>query len=257
MRILMVGDIVGKPGRRAVKDFLPGLCYDYNFDLIIANGENAAAGLGITVNTAQELIDTGIDIITTGNHVWAKKDIIPYLDGDLPIIRPLNFPPGVPGRGYLFTKNVLIVNLIGRVFIGDYDCPFRAMDSLLSEVADKTKIIIVDFHAEATSEKVAMGRYLDGRVSALLGTHTHVGTIDTCILPKGTAYVTDVGMVGPTDSVIGDNAESVLHSFLTRMPHRLSVGEGKAAFNAIVIEVDQDSGKATNIQRIYRQEEDN
>ena len=257
MRILMVGDIVGKPGRRAVKDFLPGLCYDYNFDLIIANGENAAAGLGITVNTAQELIDTGIDVITTGNHVWAKKDIIPHLDGDLPIIRPLNFPPGVPGRGYLYVKNILVVNLIGRVFVGDYDCPFRAMDCLLSEITDKTRIIIVDFHAEATSEKVAMGRYLDGRVSALLGTHTHVGTVDACILPKGTAYVTDVGMVGPMDSVIGDNAESVMHSFLTRMPHRLSVGEGKAAFNAVAIDVDQDTGLATNIQRIYREEEDN
>ena len=257
MRVLMIGDIVGKPGRRAVKDFLPGLCYDYNFDLVIANGENAAGGLGITVNTARELLDISIDVITTGNHIWAKKEIIPYLDSELPIIRPLNFPPGVPGRGYLYIKNVLVINLIGRVFIGDYDCPFRAMDCLLSEVNNKTKVIIVDFHAEATSEKVAMGRYLDGRVSALLGTHTHVGTIDACILSKGTAYVSDVGMVGPTDSIIGDNAESVLHSFLTRMPHRLSVGEGKAVLNAVYIDIDEDSGMATDIQRIYREEEGN
>ncbi|MFC1846377.1 TIGR00282 family metallophosphoesterase [Chloroflexota bacterium] len=257
MRVLMIGDIVGKPGRRAVKEFLPGLCYDYNFDLVIANGENTAGGLGITFNTAQELLDIGIDVITTGNHIWAKKDIIPYLDGELPIIRPLNFPPGVPGKGSLYIKDVLVVNLIGRVFIGDYDCPFRAMDCLLSEIGSKTKTIIVDFHAEATSEKVAMGKYLDGRVSALLGTHTHVGTIDTCILPKGTAYVSDVGMVGPANSVIGDNAESVLHSFLTRMPHRLSVGEGQAILNAVYIDIDQDSGMATDIQRIYREEEDN
>jgi metallophosphoesterase (TIGR00282 family) len=149
-----------------------------------------------------------------------------------------------------------VVNLIGRVFVGDYDCPFRAMDCLLSELDNKSKIIIVDFHAEATSEKVAMGKHLDGRVGAVLGTHTHVGTIDTCVLPKGTAYVSDVGMVGPTNSVIGDNAESVLHSFLTRMPHRLSVGEGKAILNAVYIDIDENSGKAIDIQRINREEED-
>ncbi len=256
MRILMIGDIVGKPGRRAVQEFLPGLCYDYRLDLVIANGENAAGGLGITVSTAQELLDSGIDVITTGNHVWAKREIVPYLDsGELPIIRPLNLPPGAPGHGFILVKKALVVNLIGRVFMGEYDCPFRAMDSLLSEMKSETKVIIVDFHAEATSEKVAMGRYLDGRVSALLGTHTHVGTIDACILFNGTSYVTDVGMVGPTDSVIGDDAESVLHSFLTQMPHRLSVGKGKAILNAILIEVDIANGKTLSIQRIQREEE--
>jgi hypothetical protein len=252
----MIGDIVGKPGRRAVQEFLPGLCHEYRLDLVVANAENAAGGLGITVATAQELLESGVDVITTGNHVWAKREIVPYLDsGELPIIRPFNLPPGAPGRGFLSVKKVLVVNLMGRVFMGESDCPFRAMDSLLLEVKNETTAIVVDFHAEATSEKVAMGRYLDGRVSALFGTHTHVGTIDTCILPNGTAYVTDVGMVGPTDSVIGDDAASVLHSFLTRMPHRLSVGKGKAVFNAILVEIDKASGKALSIQRIQREEE--
>jgi metallophosphoesterase (TIGR00282 family) len=256
LRILMIGDIVGKPGRRAVQEFLPGLCHEYRLDLVIANGENAAGGLGITVSTAQELLGSGIDVITTGNHVWAKREIIPYLDsGELPIIRPLNLPPNAPGRGFILVKKALVINLIGRVFMGEYDCPFRAMDSLLSELSSETKVIVVDFHAEATSEKVAMGRYLDGRVSALFGTHTHVGTIDTCILSNGTSYVTDVGMVGPTDSVIGDDAEAVLHSFLTKMPHRLSVGKGKAILNAILIEVDIANGKTLSIQRIQREEE--
>jgi metallophosphoesterase (TIGR00282 family) len=256
LRILVIGDIVGKPGRRAVQEFLPSLRDEYRINLVVANGENAAGGLGITASTAQELLDCGVNIITTGNHVWAKKEIIQYLDrDDLPILRPLNFPPGAPGRGFLIVNKVLVVNLIGRVFVGDYDCPFRTMDTLLADVKDKTPVIVVDFHAEATSEKIAMGRYLDGRVSALIGTHTHVGTIDACILPKGTAYVTDVGMVGPTDSVIGDDADSVLHSFLTKMPHRLSVGKGIAVFNAVLVEIDRASGKALSIERIQRQEE--
>lgn len=251
----MIGDIVGKPGRRAVQEFLPGLRHEYRLDIVVANGENAAGGLGITVATTEELLDCGVDVITTGNHVWAKKEIIPYLDGgELPIIRPVNFPPGAPGRGFLLKHKVLVVSLMGRVFMGELDCPFRAMDSLLADGKHEARVIIVDFHAEATSEKIAMGRYLDGRVSALLGTHTHVGTIDACILPKGTAYVTDIGMTGPTDSVIGDDADSVLHSFLTRMPHRLSVGKGRAVFNAMLVEVDKASGKALSIERIQREE---
>ncbi len=250
MHILMIGDVVGRPGRRAVRQFLPGLCHDYDISLVIANGENSAGGIGITSDTAKELFDCGVDVITTGNHVWAKKEIIPYMDGELPILRPLNFPPGAPGRGFLKLKDVLIVNLIGRVFIGEFDCPFRAMDCLLSEVDKDSKVIIVDFHAEATSEKVAMGRYLDGRVSAVLGTHTHVGTVDACIFPQGTAYVTDVGMVGPVDSVIGVDAESAIRSFLTGMPHRFFMGEGAASFDAILVEVDEATGKALGINRI-------
>jgi len=251
----MIGDVVGRPGRRAVRQFLPGLCHDYEVSFIIANGENSAGGIGITSNTARELLDCGVNVITTGNHVWAKKEIIPYMDGELPILRPLNFPPGAPGRGSLEIQGVLVVNLIGRVFIGEFDCPFRAVDSMLSEIKTGPKVIIVDFHAEATSEKVAMGRYLDGRVSAVLGTHTHIGTSDACIFPKGTAYVTDVGMVGPADSVIGVDAESAIRSFLTSMPHRFFMSEGPAIFDAVLVEVDEATGKAISIQRIQRQEE--
>jgi metallophosphoesterase (TIGR00282 family) len=212
-----------------------------------------AGGFGVTLETANELFAAEVDVLTSGNHVWAQKEIIPYLDSEMPILRPLNYPPGVPGKGYLVTGDIAVVNLIGRTFIGDFDCPFRAMDKLLGEI--EPKVIIVDFHAEATSEKMAMGRYLDGRVSAVLGTHTHVGTIDTQILPGGTAYVTDIGMTGPTDSVIGDDTESVLRRFLTKMPHHLSVGKGKASLNAVMVSVDEKSGKATAIERICREVE--
>jgi metallophosphoesterase (TIGR00282 family) len=252
LRILAIGDIIGKPGRKAVKEILPGLCYEHNIDLVIGNGENAAGGLGLTPGTAEELFDSGIDVITTGNHIWAYKEIIPYLDSEPPLLRPLNYPPTNPGRGYLLKKRVLIVNLVGRVFIGHFDCPFRAMDQLLAEFENKSITIIVDFHAEATSEKVAMGRYLDGRVSAVLGTHTHVGTIDAHILPGGTAYVTDIGMVGPVDSVIGDDPDSVIDRFLTQMPSRLSVGKGTVNFDAILVEVDENTGKAVDIKRIQK-----
>lgn len=239
-----------------VNQVLPGLRSNYDIDIVIANGENTAGGLGITVSTAYELLDAGVDVITTGNHIWAKREIEEHLNGELPIIRPLNYPPNIPGRGFLSMKGILVVNLMGRVFMGQFDCPFRAMDSLLSGIDKNTKIIIVDFHAEATSEKIALGRYLDGRITALLGTHTHVGTIDTSILPGGTAYVTDIGMVGPAESVIGDNTDSVIHSFLTGMPHRLSVAKGKAMFNAVLIDADEKTGKATHIERVTLREED-
>ncbi len=247
---MTIGDIIGRPGRYAVGKLLPGLCHEHGIDLVIGNGENAAGGVGLTPGTAHELFDSGIDVITSGNHIWKHKEIFPYLDGDLALIRPLNYPPASPGRGYLSYNNVLVVNLIGRTFMGNFDCPFRAMDQLLAGIEKKPNVIIVDFHAEATSEKVAMGRYLDGRVSAVLGTHTHVGTIDADILPGGTAYVTDIGMVGPTNSVIGDNVSSVIERFLTQIPGRLSVGEGLVDFNAILVEVDEDTGKATGIKRI-------
>ena len=235
-----------------MKEILPGLCDEHNIDLVIGNGENAAGGLGLTPGTADELFDSGIDVITTGNHVWAYSEIIPYLDSDLPILRPLNYPPMNPGRGFLLKNSVLIVNLVGRVFMAHVDCPFRAMDQLLVEFEHKSIPIIVDFHAEATSEKVAMGRYLDGRVSAILGTHTHVGTADARISPGGTAYVTDIGMVGPIDSVIGDDPDSVIKRFLTQIPSRLSVGKGKVSLDAILVEVDEKTGKGVNIQRIQK-----
>ena len=235
-----------------MEEILPGLYSEYNIDLVIGNGENVAGGLGVTPSTARELFDSGIDVITTGNHIWAHKEIIPDLDSELALLRPLNYPPTNPGRGYLLKNNVLIVNLVGRVFIGNFDCPFRAMDQLLAEFEHKSMPIIVDFHAEATSEKVAMGKYLDGRVSAVLGTHTHVGTIDAHILPGGTAYVTDIGMVGPIDSVIGVDPDSAINGFLTQIPRRLSAGKGKANFDAILVEVDENTGKAVGIQRIRR-----
>ncbi len=256
MLILAIGDIIGRPGRQAVQQLVPTLRREYGLGLVIANGENTAGGFGLTPDTAAELLDASVDVLTSGNHIWAQKEIIPYLDGELPVIRPLNYPPGVPGRGYLVNGQVMVVNLIGRTFIGDFDCPFRAMDQLLADLSPTPPIIIVDFHAEATSEKVAMGRYLDGRVSAVLGTHTHVGTVDSQILPKGTAYVTDIGMTGPTDSVIGDDTDSVIRRFLTQMPHRLSVGKGnKTTLNAIIVEVAEDSGRATSIERIQREVE--
>jgi metallophosphoesterase (TIGR00282 family) len=252
LKILTIGDIIGKPGRNAVKEILPGLCDEHSIDLVIGNGENAAGGLGLTPSIAEDLFDSGIDVITSGNHIWAYNEIIPYLDSESAILRPLNYPPTNPGRGYLRKNNVLIVNLVGRVFMTHVDCPFRAMDQLLVEFEHKSIPIIVDFHAEATSEKVAMGRYLDGRVSAVLGTHTHVGTADARILPGGTAYVTDIGMVGPTDSVIGDDPDSVIRRFLTQIPSRLAVGKGTAGFDAILVEVDEKTGKAISIQRIQR-----
>ena len=257
MKILTIGDIVGRPGRQIIHKLLGSLRQQYRIDLVIANGENAAGGFGLSFSTAQELFDDNIDVITSGNHIWAQKDILPCLEeASMPILRPLNYPPGVPGRGYLVTGRALVVNLIGRVFMNTVDCPFRAMDKLLDELTPRPPVIIVDFHAEATSEKVAMGRYLDGRVSAVLGTHTHVGTIDAQILPGGTAYVTDIGMTGPSDSIIGDDAEAVIRRFLTQMPHHLSVGKGKPVLNAILVEVDEKSGQATGIERIAREMEE-
>lgn len=249
MRILTIGDIVGSPGRRAVKELLPELRRKHGIDLVIANAENAAGGIGLTSSTADELLSSGADVLTSGNHIWAQKEIVPHLDGEMPILRPLNYPGGVAGRGFLITGDVMVVNLIGRTFIGNFDCPFQTMDKLLAE--HKAPIIIVDFHAEATSEKVAMGRYLDGRVSAVVGTHTHVGTVDAQVFPKGTAYVSDIGMVGPAESIIGDDIDSVIQRFLTGIPIRLSVGKGKTILNAMLLDIDRKTGRANSIERIW------
>ena len=250
----MLGDVIGRPGRRAVHALLPGLRQEYGIELVIANGENAAGGLGLTRETAEELIKSGVDVITSGNHIWAQREIMNDLDSDLAILRPLNYPPGVPGHGYLIKGETLVVNLLGRTFIGNFDCPFRAMDQLLEELTDnRPPVIIVDFHAEATSEKVAMGWHLDGRVSAVLGTHTHVGTVDARLLPKGTASITDVGMIGPIDSVIGDDTDTVLRRFLTQIPHRISVGKGSVLLNSVLVEIEEATGRAKNISRIDRE----
>ena len=251
MRILMVGDVIGRPGRKAIKSLVPGLRSEYGLDLVIVNAENAAGGLGLTQATAEEILESGVDVLTSGNHIWDQKEIIPHLEGELPILRPLNYPSGVPGRGYLVRDDVLVVNLVGRTFMGSFDCPFRAMDRLLAELKAKPPVIVIDFHAEATAEKVALGWYLDGRVSAVVGTHTHVGTVDARLLPKGTAYITDVGMTGPADSVIGDDIEAVLYRFLSQLPHRLSVGKGNVILNAVLVELD--GGQAISITRIDRE----
>ncbi len=253
MNILAIGDVIGKPGRQVINKHLRILRKQYKIDFIIANGENTAGGFGLTSSTARELLDDGVNMLTSGNHIFAQKEILPFLDTDMPVIRPLNYPAGVPGKGYRIAGKIMVVNLIGRVFMSNYDDPFRTMDKLLNDVKDKPKIIFVDFHAEATSEKVALGRYLDGRVTAVLGTHTHVGTIDTEILKGGTAYVTDIGMTGPSDSIIGDDAEAIIERFLTQMPHHLTVGKGKPVLNAVIVEADDDTGKAKSIIRIQRE----
>ncbi len=254
MRIMMIGDVIGKPGRIAVRKLVPDLRSEYGIDLVIANGENAAGGIGLTPDTADELLESKVDLITSGNHIWAHKEMVSSIDSYQQILRPMNYPKGVVGRGYAIVKNALVVNLIGRTFIGNFDCPFRAIDNLLKELGDdKPAITVIDFHAEATSEKIALGWYLNGRVSSVTGTHTHVGTIDAKILSKGTAYITDIGMVGPDESVIGDDIDAVINRFLTQMPHRISVGKGRVNFNSVMIDIDEKTGKATSFSRIDRE----
>ena len=253
MRILMMGDVVGKPGRRAVQKLLPELREEHRVDLAIANAENAAGGVGLTPETAQDLYQAGVDVLTTGNHAWAKKEIVPYLESEAPIIRPVNYPPGTPGRGYLIYEDVLIINVVGRVFMQAVDDPFRTVDRVLKDVGSNPRIVIVDCHAEATSEMGAMGWYLDGRVSAVLGTHTHVVTVDARVLPKGTAFVTAIGMVGPRDSIIGNGAEEVLERFMTQMHVRLTVATGVVTFSSVLVDVDDETGSARSIVRIDRE----
>ncbi len=253
MRILMMGDTVGKPGRRAIQRLLPELRREHRVDFAICNAENAAGGIGLTPETAQELYSAGADVLTLGNHAWAKKEILPWLDSEMPLIRPVNYPPGVPGRGYVIHHGVLVVQVIGRVFMHPVDDPFRTMDRVLAEKADGVKVIIVDCHCEASSEANAMGWYLDGRVSAVLGTHTHIGTVDARILPKGTAYVTDVGMVGPRDSVIGNAVPEVLQRFLTGMHLPLNVASGPVSFHSVLVDVDESTGHARSIVRIDKE----
>ena len=249
----MIGDIIGRPGRRAVRSLVPDLREEFSIDLVIANAENTAGGFGLTKDTADELLESGIDVLTSGNHIWDQKEIIPYMDEGLPLLRPANYPSS-PGRGSLIKDNVMVVNLMGRVFMAPIDCPFKTADALLEEARQSTmpKVIIVDFHAEATSEKQGLGWYLDGRVSAVLGTHTHVGTVDARILPKGTGFLTDVGMTGPVNSVIGSDTGPVLERFLTGMPQRLAVASGPVTMNSVLIDVDPDTGRALSMQRIDR-----
>jgi 2',3'-cyclic-nucleotide 2'-phosphodiesterase len=253
MRVLFIGDIVGSPGREAITKLLPSLRQELGIDTVIANGENAAAGRGLTVRTAKDLFMAGVDIISSGNHIWDQKEIEGIIDQETAILRPLNYPPAAPGRGVLTQKGVTVINLQGRTFMPDIDCPFRAVDAALAELPDDA-ITFVDMHAEATSEKVGMGRYLDGRVAAVVGTHTHVPTADARVLPGGTAFVSDVGMVGPKESIIGNEIAAVLRRFVTGMPNRLPVpdGPGPVQFNATLVEIDEHTRRARGIERVDR-----
>jgi len=255
MKILFIGDIVGKAGRQAIQEILGKVIADQKIDFTIANGENAAGGMGITPMIAIDMLDHGVDVLTSGNHIWAKKEIFPFLDEELRILRPANYPPHVPGRGsgifhLINGKKVGVLNLEGRVFMKHLDCPFRVGEKEVELLSRETPIILVDFHAEATSEKMAMGWFLNGKVSAVLGTHTHVQTSDEKILDGGTAYITDVGMTGPLASVIGIRKQIALERLLTQIPWKFDVATEEIELQGVVIEVDSQTGKSGNIRRI-------
>lgn len=255
VRVLFVGDIVGRPGRNAVQHFVPRLTKDLKLDVVIANAENAAGGIGLTPLISDELISDGVDVLTSGNHIWAKREIISYLQSSDKLLRPANYPPGLPGQGrtVFLTQTgvpVGIINLQGRVYMANVDCPFRIAEKEIERLTEQTNIILVDFHAEATSEKNALGWFLDGKVSAVLGTHTHVQTADERILPLGTGYISDVGMTGPMDSVIGMRKEIALERFLTQIPRKLEVAKKNVQLQGAVLEIDGDSGKCVSLNRI-------
>ena len=251
----MVGDVIGRGGRNALCGLLPGLRDELKIDFVTAQGENLAGGFGLTRNTVADLLDSGVDVVTTGNHVWDRREFIEELDDtSLPVLRPMNYPAIAPGRGCVDMGPVAVVNLLGRVFVGEFDSPFSAIDDLLASGWGRGKPLVVDFHAEATSEKVALGWHLDGRASAVCGTHTHVPTADNRVLPGGTAYVSDLGMVGSPDSVIGMQVDDVLKRFLTGVPTRMRpVEKGPINFNSVLINVDDETSKATAISRVDRE----
>lgn len=259
MRILFIGDVVGLPGRRIVRSGLRALREKHRPDLVVANAENCAGGSGLTPTTADDLLRAGCDLLTTGNHVWDRGEIAPFLDSHDRVLRPINYPPRTPGRGSCLVASrdgsrVAVINVMGRVFMPAVDDPFRAIDAALRDLAGKATIVLVDFHAEATSEKIALGWYVDGRVSALVGTHTHVATADERVLPGGTAYITDVGMTGPHDSVIGVEKDEVLEKFLTSRPIRFSTAKDDVRLAAVLIEVSPASGRAASIRRLELRE---
>ncbi len=256
IKILVVGDTVGKPGREACRKIIPKLREKFDLDLVVVNGENAAAGSSLTHDTAEEIFQSGADVITSGDHIFRKKEGIAVVEENPNVLRPLNYPKGTPGGGSVVvtTKKgikVGIINLMGRVFIQNLDCPFESVESEIKSLKSKTKIILVDLHAEATSEKIAMGWFLDGQVSALYGTHTHVQTSDETVLPKGTAYMTDIGMTGPFRSVIGRDIEQVLFRFKTQMPGPMDVATEDVRLSGAIIEIDVNTAKAHSITRIH------
>jgi len=253
LRFLIVGDVVGKPGRKMLADKLETIKEELDIQGVIVNGENAAGGLGIVPEVCEEILGYGVDVITSGNHIWDKKEIVDYIDYQPRLIRPLNYPPGVPGRGWTIVegKNKWIVaNMSGRVFMPALDCPFHRIEEELENLKKITNLIFLDFHAEASSEKIAMGWFLDGKISCIFGTHTHVATADERILPQGTAYITDIGMTGACDSVIGVEKEDILTKFLTQMPIKYRVAKDNVQLNGIVVEVDEATGRAVRISRL-------
>lgn len=256
MRILFIGDVVGRPGRSAVRSMLPGLKTEFSLDAVVANGENSAGGLGATSKTLTELLDMGVDVVTMGNHTWRKKELVGKIDGLPKVVRPANFPAGNPGRGHVVVETHVgklgVLNLQGRVFMDPLDCPFGTAEREVAALRKTADAILVDFHAEATSEKIAMGWFLDGSVSAVLGTHTHVQTSDERVLPEGTAYMTDVGMTGPENTVLGINRHLVVKQLRTRMPQKFEVPNTQARLCGAVIEVDMRTGRATSIERVNR-----
>lgn len=256
MNILCIGDIVGKPGRVAIEEALPGLKKEFQIDFVVVNAENAAGGAGLTSKIAQELLKAGCDVLTLGDHVWDQKELEGYLDQTDAVIRPANFPEGTPGRGWCVQKTasgqkIGVVNLLGRVFMRYHlECPFRTLERIIEQIRKETPVVIVDMHAEATSEKVALGHFVDGRVSVVFGTHTHIQTADEKVLPKGTAYITDLGMTGPYDSVIGQRKEDIIKRFLTSMPAKFQVAENDVIVHGVVINVDDKTGRAQRIARV-------
>ena len=254
MNILMVGDVFGEPGRAALARLLPQLRQRHAVDFCVVNVENAAGGFGVTPPMARQFLEQGADVMTSGNHIWDKKEIVEYITKENLLLRPANFPAGTPGVGYVTVKcgphRIAVLNLMGRVFMLPIDCPFRKADEIVPELRKETPIVLVDMHCEATSESLAMGWYLDGRVSAVVGTHRHVQTADERVLPGGTAYITDLGMTGPTDGVIGVDRELILQRFLSQMPMRFEPAKGPAALHGAVIVVDPDTGRASDIRRL-------
>ena len=258
MNILFVGDVVGKAGRQILDQRLLSLVDRHMVDLVVVNAENAAAGYGLTQSVMDELYRAGAQVLTSGNHIWDKKEIFETLKRDKRLLRPHNYPPGQPGRGYGIFETaagaeVAVINLEGRVFMKNLDCPFRTADRILEELTGRTKVILVDFHAEATSEKQALGHYLDGRVSAVVGTHTHVQTADEKILAGGSGYLTDVGMTGAQDAVIGNQKEPAMERFLTQLPVRLEVAKKDPLLCAVLLTIDEKSGRCLGIERIQQQ----
>ena len=254
MKVLMVGDIVGSPGRTALARVATRMKADKSVDFVVANAENSAGGKGVTRTIADELFAAGADVLTTGDHVWDQKELVTTIAQEPRLLRPANLAPGCPGSGWTTVQSpwgrITVINLVGRVFMPATDCPFRTVDALLSKEKNLGKIILLDMHAEATSEKVAIGRFLDGRVSAVVGTHTHVQTSDETVLPSGTAYITDLGMTGPKDSVIGRELKSVLSMFLTGMPARFEVATQGVTLEGVLVDIDEQTGKARGIKRV-------